>query len=470
MSDLAFTSATEQARLVKAKEISPVELVQTYLDRIQEFDGPLNTYVTVDAERALESAHKAEDEVAQGAPLPPFHGVPISLKDLFETAGLKTTFSCRALAELVPDEDEESFKRIKAAGFIPLGKTNTSEFGSVPVTESELNGICRNPWSQAHTPGGSSGGAAAGLAAGLTPVAHGSDGGGSVRIPASCCGLFGIKPSRGRVSSGPRLSERWHGFDTHGAISRSVMDAAALMDVMQGYASGDFYWAPPPERAYTQEVGADPGKLRIAFTTTNPNEIEPHPDVVAAMDDAARLLDSLGHHVEQKDPPWVDASLAPAFIQLISTGLAILDFLPHDQMEPLNRFLIENAATVTGVQHMQALTAAHQYTRRVVQFWDDYDLLLTPTLGAPPLEIGAIFIDDDPFSQLFRSGLFIPYTPAANVTGQPAVSLPLYWNEGGLPIGVQLIGAPAREDVLFRISAQVEEARPWGDKRPALAS
>lgn len=468
MSDLAFKSATEQAQLVRDKEVSPVELVQTYLDRIDEFDGPLNTYVTVDGERALESARQAEKEVAEGADLPPFHGVPISLKDLFETAGLKTTLSCRALAEYVPDEDEESIKRIKAAGFIPLGKTNTPEFGSVPVTESELNGVCRNPWNQAHTPGGSSGGAAAGLAAGLSPVAHASDGAGSVRIPASCCGLFGIKPSRGRISTGPRLSEHWHGFSTQGVISRSVLDAAALLDVMQGYSPGDFYWAPSPERPYTEEVGVDPGKLRIAFTDTNPNEIDPHPDVIAAMQDAAALLEGLGHHVEEKSPPWVDPSLAPSFIQLITTGSAILDFLPHDQMEPLNRFLVENAATINSIQHMQALTAAHQYARRVVQFWSEYDLLLTPTLGAPPLEIGAVFIDDDPFSQLFRSGLFIPFTPAANVTGQPAVSLPLYWNEAGLPIGVQLIGAPAREDVLFQISAQIEQARPWADKRPAL--
>ena len=454
---------------MRSKEVSPVELVQTYLDRIEEFDGALNSYVTVDGEQALKTAQAAEDKVAQGAHLPPFHGVPISLKDLFETRGLKTTLSCRALAEYVPDADEESIKRIKAAGFIPIGKSNTPEFGSVPVTESELNGICRNPWNQAHTPGGSSGGAAAGLAAGLSPVAHASDGAGSVRIPASCCGLFGIKPSRGRISTGPRLSEHWHGFSTQGAISRSVTDAAALLDVMQGYSPGDFYWAPPPARPYTEEVGVEPGQLKIAFTSTNPNEIHPHPDVVAAMEDAAGLLESLGHHVEEKTPPWVDSSLAPSFIQLISSGSAILDFLPHDQMEPLNRFLVENAATVTSVQHMQALTAAHQYARRVVQFWNDYDLLLTPTLGAPPLEIGAIFIDEDPFSQLFRSGMFIPYTPAANVTGQPAASLPLFWNDVGLPIGVQLIGAPAREDLLFRISSQVETARPWAEKRPSLA-
>lgn len=469
LSDVAFVSAIEQARMVRDKEVSPVELVQTFLDRIERFDGPINSYVTVDAERALASAHMAADRITAGSELAPFHGVPISIKDLAETAGLKTTMSCRALAEYVPDEDEESVRRIKAAGFIVLGKTNASEFGTVPVTESELHGPCRNPWNLSFTPGGSSGGAAAGLAAGLAPIAHGSDGGGSVRIPASCCGLFGIKPSRGRISSGPRFSEHWHGFTTQGPIARSVKDAAALLDVMQGYAPGDPYWAPPPSRPFAEEVGMDPGRLKIAFTTTNPNSIEPHPDVVAALEDAAKLLESLGHHVEEKDPGWVDGTLASSFVQLISTGTAVLDFLPHDQMEPLNRFLIESAAQISSVQHIQALTAAHQYARRVVRSWDDYDLLLTPTLGAPPLEIGAIFVDDDPFGQLFRSGLFIPYTPAANVTGQPAVSLPLHWNAEGLPIGVQLIGAPAREDILIRISAQVEAARPWADKRPVLA-
>jgi amidase len=468
MSDLAYTPAVEQAELIRKREVSPVELVTMYLQRIEEFDPLLNSYVTVTADRAMAEAEEAEKAVGTGAELPPFHGVPISIKDLFETQGVKSTFSCRALAEYVPDQDDNSVKRIKAAGFIMLGKTNTSEFGSVPVTESILNGNCRNPWNTDHTPGGSSGGAAAGLAAGLTPIAQGSDGGGSIRIPASCCGVFGLKPSRGRVSSGPRLGEHWHGFSTQGPLGRTVRDAAALLDVMEGYETGDPSGAPHPERPFAEEVGRDPAKLRIGFTTTNPNEIEVDPTCVAAMESAAKLLESLGHDVEEAAPDWVDPSLAPTFIQLIQTGTAVLDFLPKDQLEPLNRFLIESAHQVSSVQHIQALTAAHAFGRRMMAFWDTYDILLTPTLALPPLPVGFIFSDDDPMMQLIRSGMFIPFTPPSNITGQPAVSVPLYWSDAGLPIGVQLIGRAFDDATLIRVSAQLEAAEPWAGKRPSL--
>jgi amidase len=439
-----------------------------YLQRIEKFDPELNSYVTVTAEQAVAAAEEAEKALGSGADLPPFHGVPISIKDLFETAGVKTTLSCRALAEFVPDYDANPVKRMKDAGFIMLGKTNTSEFGSVPVAESALNGITRNPWNTNHTPGGSSGGAAAGLAAGLAPIAHGSDGGGSIRIPSSCCGVFGLKPSRGRVSAGPRLGEAWHGFSTQGPIGRTVGDAAALLDVLQGYETGDPYGAPTPERPFADEVGRDPGKLRIGFTTTNPNEIEADPACVAAMQSAAKLLESLGHEVEEAAPDWVDQSLAPTFVQLIQTGTAIADFLPKDELEPLNRFLIESAHELSSVQHIQALDAAHTFARRVMAFWEDYDILLTPTLALPPLPVGFIFSDDDPMMQLIRSGMFIPFTPAGNITGQPAVSVPLHWSDDGLPIGVQLMGRAFDEATLIRLSAQLEEAEPWANRRPSL--
>ena len=468
MSDLAFTPAIEQAELIKKKEVSPVELVTMYLQRIEEFDPLLNSYVTVTADLALAAAEAAEEALGSGEELPPFHGVPISIKDLFETKGVKSTFSCEALAEYVPDEDDNSVRRMKAAGFIMLGKTNTSEFGTVPFAESKLNGITRNPWNTDHTPGGSSGGAAAGLAAGLAPVAHGSDGGGSIRVPASCCGLFGIKPSRGRVSSGPRLGEHWHGFSTQGPIGRTVADAAALLDVLEGYETGDPNSAPHPHRPFVEEVGRDPGRLRIGFTITNPNEIDTDPTCVAAMESAAKLLASLGHEVEEAAPDWIDQALAPTFIQLIQTGTAVLDFLPKEQLEPLNRFLIESAHEVTSVQHIQALTNAHAYARKVLAFWETYDILLTPTLAMPPTPVGWVFSDDDPMMQLIRSGMFIPFTPAANITGQPAVSVPLYWSDAGLPIGVQLMGRAHDEATLIRLSAQLEEAEPWAGKRPPL--
>jgi amidase len=469
MSDLAFTSATALAAMVKKREVSPVELVELYLTRIEQLDEQLNSFVTVAGDQALEAARKAEREVVSGGELPPFHGVPISIKDLQETAGIRTTLSTKALAEYVPEEDENGIRKIREAGFIFLGKTNASEFGSVPVTESELNGICRNPWNTDRTPGGSSGGAGASLAAGLTPISQGADGGGSIRIPASCCGLFGLKPSRGRVSAGPRMGEHWHGFSGLGPIARTVEDAAALLDVMSGYMTGDPYTAPPPARPFVEEVGADPGKLRIGFTATSPNEVPADPIVVRAMQEAAELLESLGHHVEEAAPDWVDPELAPSFVQLIATGTAVLDFLGPDMMEPLNAHLLGMAREMSGVDHIQALTKAHAFARRVMAFWDDYDVLLTPTLALPPLPIGWIFEEKDPFMQLLRSGMFIPFTPTANVTGQPAVSVPLHWSEDGLPIGVQLIGGAAGEPTLIRLSSQLEEARPWASRRPPVS-
>ena len=468
MSDLAYTSATEQARMVRDGEISPVELTEMYLTRIEKIDPEINSFVTVTPDLALEQAKVAEAAVAAGDDLAPFHGVPIGIKDLMETKGVRTTFSCKALAEYVPDEDDHVVTKIKEAGFISLGKTNTSEFGSIPVTESDLNGACRNPWDTDRTAGGSSGGAAAAVAAGLLPVAHAADGGGSVRIPSSCCHLFGMKPSRGRISAGPRLHEHWHGFSTSGAIGRSVADVAGLLDAMQGYVLGDPYWAPPPETPYAKEVGESPGRLKIAFTSSNPNEIPPSPESLAALEDAAGLLESLGHHVEERTPEWVDQSLAPSFIQLISTGTAIVDFLPHDQLEPLNRFLVEQAAEISSIQHMYALVSAHAWARRFLALWETWDILLTPGLALPPVEIGWVRGVEDPFMQLVQSGMFMPYTPAANITGQPAASVPLWRDENGLPLGVQLIGAPGREDILFRLCAQLEEARPWAEDHPPI--
>lgn len=469
MSDLAFTPALEQARLIRNKEISPVELVDHYLARIERIDPEINAYVTVAADQARDAARAAEQAVTEGADLGPLHGVPVPIKDLFETEGIRTTLSCRALAEYVPDHDDNVVKKIKDAGAIVIGKTNTSEFGSVPVTESELNGITRNPWDKTRTSGGSSGGAAAAVAAGLAPVAHAADGGGSVRIPSSCCGLFGIKPSRGRISSGPTIGEHWHGFSTSGPIGRTVADAAALLDAMEGYATGDPYTAPPPLRPFVEEIGRDPGKLRIGFTSTNPNEIDVHPDCVEAMHDAARKLEALGHHVQEAAPDgWIDQSAQPQFVQLISTGTAVLDFLPKEDLEPLNRYLIESAHDISSVTHMQAMVAMYGWSQRIIRWWDNFDILLTPTLAQPPIEHGFVFSDDDPFMALVRSGMFIPFTPPFNVSGQPAASVPLYRNADGLPVGIQLAAAPYREDLLVRLASQLEEAHPWADDRPSL--
>jgi amidase len=459
VTELAFASATEQAELVRRREVTPVELVETYLDRISRIDRELNAFVTVCADEAREAARAAESQQAERR----FHGVPLPIKDLTETAGVRTTFSSRAFAEYVPVFDAAVVRRLKEAGFIVIGKTNTCELGITAVTESELNGPCRNPWDRSRTPGGSSGGAAAAVAAGLAPAAQGSDGGGSVRIPASCCGIFGIKPARGRVSAAPYGG--LEGFATSGPLTRTVLDAAALLDAMAGYETGDPYWAPPPERPFAAEIGADPGRLRVALTTTPPLLDAPvAPDCVAAAEDAARLLAELGHSVEEATPSWGDERLFGWFMSVWQVIPALYG-KPPELFEPMTRALIEAATKTGAVEYALAAANLRDLARRVVAFWDDYDLLLTPTLAQPPVPVGALD-DEDPWRQLRNAGRFTPFTQVANITGLPAVSVPLHWSEDGLPIGVQLVGGPADEATLFRVSTQLEQARPWRDRRP----
>ncbi len=458
MDELAFLTAIEQADLVRRGEVTSAELVELYLDRIECLDPELNAFVTVCAEQARAAA-------AAGLPDGPFRGVPLPIKDLNETAGIRTTFSSRAFADYVPGFDAAVVRRLKEAGFVVIGKTNTPELGITAVTESELNGPCRNPWDTTRTPGGSSGGAAAAVAAGLAPAAHGSDGGGSIRIPASCCGLFGIKPARGRVSPAPYGG--LEGFSTSGPLTRTVADAAALLDVMAGYETGDPYWAPPPERPFVDEVGRDPGALRVALTTTPPLIDAPvAPECVDAAAAAARLLTELGHSVEEATPPWGDERLFVLFMTVWQVGPALFG-KPAESFEPLTCALIEAAAKTGSVEYVRATAQLRELARRIVAFWDEFDLLVTPTLAQPPVPIGSLR-DDDPWQELRNVGRFVPFTQVANITGLPAVSLPLSSSDEGLPIGVQLVGRPAGEAALIRVSAQLEEARPWRDRRPPV--
>jgi amidase len=468
MVELAFSSATEQARLVRSRDVSPVELVTAYLGRIEVLDGELNSYITVLADRALEEARSAEAAVVSADELGPFHGVPISIKELNDTAGIKTTYSCRGFADHVPDADCSTVRRIKEAGFIVLGKTNAPELGTLPATESYLNGTCRNPWNTGLTPGGSSGGAGAALAAGLCPISQGSDGGGSIRIPASCCGLFGIKPARGRVSRAPWASLA--DLATDGPIARTVEDAAALLDVIAGYEVGDPYWLPDPARPFVDEVGAAPGGLKIAVTFDNPIGAPLDPNCRAAAEDAAALLESLGHTIEEATPPWDDPEAMMHFTTVWQCIPAAAGDPDPASLEPINRLFSELARQTPSSQLVAAAMWLQGFARRIVGFWDDYDLLLSPTLCLPPVPIGWFFDEnEDPAARFFRTGLFTPITPIANLTGQPAVSLPTYWTDDGIPIGVQLMGRPADEATLFRISAQVEAARPWVDRRPVVS-
>ena len=419
--------------------------------------------VTVCGDEGVETARAADASTDER----PFRGVPIAVKDLTATAGIRTTYSSRAFTDNVPDFDTAVVRRLREAGFVILAKTNTPEFGTVAFTESELNGDTRNPWNIGLTPGGSSGGAAAALAAGLIPLAHGTDGGGSIRIPASCCGVFGLKPARGRVSTAPFPS--LEGLSTSGPMTRSVADAAALLDVLSGYEPGDPWWATPPERPFADELSAKPGRLRIAVTREPPIEAPVHRDCSTALDDAADLLASLGHEVFAATPPWAGEGLLDAFIAVWQVGPALYP-VDSELFTPLNRGLVEAARESSAVDYARAAFHLQAAARRIVAFWEHADVVITPTLALPPVPIGWQEEGvDGAIEQLERNTLFTPFTAVANLTGLPAMSLPLHWSEEGLPIGVQAIGPPAGEAVLLRLAAQLEEARPWAARRPPIS-
>jgi amidase len=452
---VAFLSALEQARLVREGEVSPLELVDECLARIERFDTGLNAFVTVAAEHAREAAR---------SPAPgPFSGVPLPIKDLVETAGIRTTFSSRAFADYVPKEDMELVNRLRAAGFVVIGKTNTPEFGTTAVTESELNGSCRNPWDTERTPGGSSGGAAAAVAAGLAPIAQGSDGGGSIRIPASCCGLFGLKPTRGRVSPAPRGDT--YGLSVAGSLARTVADAAAFLDAIAGPVTGDPYIAPPPERPFLEEVGADPGRLRIGLALDPPHAVPVDEPCTTAATDAANLLEELGHEVEPTSLPQNHEALR-LFAVVWATIPGIYPVEDASLLEPLNSVFLEQAQQLTSIDYVRAYAALQLVGRAFAAACAPYDVVLTPTLAKPPVPVGWVREPDDPWEQYARAGAFTPFTPPVNVAGLPAASVPLSRTGDGLPIGVHLIGRAGDEATLIRLSAQLEQARPWADRRP----
>ena len=453
MDDVAFLSAAEQARLVAAGELSAVELVETYLGRIERLDAPLRSYVTVCAEEALAEASD---------PRPgPLGGVPIPVKDLTATAGIRTTYSCRAFADHVPDVDAAVVRRLKAAGAIVIGKTNTPEFGSIPVTESDLNGACRNPWDLERTPGGSSGGAAAAVAAGLAPAAHGTDGGGSVRIPASCCGLVGLKPSRGRISPAPFVS--LEGLSTSGPIARTVRDAALLLDAMAGPEPGDRFALPLPDRPFAEQVDEPPGRLRVAVTTEPPADLPVDPACRRVLEQAAALLASLGHDVREARPAWRDPRLVSSFGAVWCVVPALYGVEDESLLTQINRDQLARARAQASPEFVAASQRLQLAAREIVAFWAEADVVVTPTLALPPVPIGWLDADEKARSML---GLpLTPFTAVANVTGQPAISVPLS-RDDDLPIGVQLIGPPEGDALLLRLAAQLEEAQPWQGRRP----
>ena len=356
-----------------------------------------------------------------------------------------------------------------------MGKVNTPELGIPPVTEPRRNGATRNPWDTERTPGGSSGGSGAAVASGTVPAAHASDGGGSIRIPASCNGLLGLKPARGRISRAPDLGD--HFLATDGALCRTTADCAALLDVMQGYELGDATWAPPPQEPYAEAAKRDPGKLRVALTFDMPVEAELDPICEKGTRDAAELLESLGHEVEEIKAPWVGSDLLPIFSVLwaaqvaggVRHGQLVTGTEPsEDNLEPLTWWLYQMALSQSSADLSVAVPTLQGYSRMIIgAIWSSHDLLLTPALAQRPVKLGTIdTMGENPAYEFKKSGEFTPYTATWNVTGQPAISVPLYQGEDGLPLNVQLVGPPAREDLLLQVSAQLEEALPWADRRP----
>ncbi len=468
----AFMDATEQAELVRQKKVKPVELVDSAIERIERLNPKVNAVITPTYEQAREAA--------QGAlPEGPFRGVPFLLKDLGASyAGTRMAWGSAFMRNFVPDHDSELVRRLKRAGFVFLGKTNTPELGIVPTTEPTLFGATRNPWDLARSPGGSSGGSAAAVAAGIVPIAHANDGGGSIRIPASCCGIFGVKPTRARNSLGPDLGDIMGGLVVEHAVTRSVRDSAALLDATAGPEVGDPYWAPPPVRPYAQEVGIDPGRLRIAFSITAPTGTKVHADCVEAVHDTARLCADLGHEVIEARPEINGQLLVQAFTTVWASGCAsAIDgfaFLTgrrpsHELFEPLTWSLYEMGQRITSSAYLLAQIALQRISRQASAFWEEYDIWLTPTLAEPPVPLGTFdAAPDNPMQGFYRAVDYVPFTPIANATGQPAMSVPLYWNKEGLPVGTHFVARFGDEGMLFRLAAQLEAARPWADRRPLV--
>jgi amidase len=472
MGELHDLTALDQATAIRTREVSSGELVDHYLARVERLSDEVGAFVTVADEQARERAARADKQIASGddGPLPPLFGVPTAIKDLNQTAGLRTTFGSAALTDFVPEVSDEVVLRIEDAGMVSLGKTSTPEFGSPCYTEPEVAPPSRTPYDLERMAGGSSGGSAAAVAAGLVPVAQGSDGGGSIRIPASCCGLFGLKPTRGRISAGPVYGDPV-GLGTSGSLARTVRDAAALLDVMAGPAVGDPFWAPPlPEgQTFLDACGHDPGRLRIArFSTPVIASAEVHPECLRAYDDATRLLADLGHDVEEIDVP-----LPPEAVPTFETCWSVLTTLSpvpegaEEMLRPLTRWLRGRGRDVSAPEFGLAMGELRRVAAGALRALAPYDAVLTPTLAQPPLRVGEIRDDADPARDFENQKAFTPFTSAWNLTGMPAASLPLHMTPEGLPVGVMLAARPAQEQLLLSLCAQVEEAAPWHDRRPA---
>jgi amidase len=470
--EATWLDATAEADLVRRGEVSPKELIEAAIARIEAVNPKLDAVIRTRFDAAR---REAEGDLPDG----PFRGVPILFKDLGCTVeGEPTAFGLGPLRDLPFPATSFLAQQFRAAGFVPLGRTNVPELGTTVTTEPRSFPPARNPWDPAHSTGGSSGGSAAAVASGMVPVAHANDGGGSIRIPASECGLVGLKPTRARVSQGPVTGEAWAGSTIDGALARTVRDAAGVLDVISAPMPGDPYYAPPLPRPLAQEVGADPGRLRIGVLDRPGVEgYLDDPQCRAAVANAASLLESLGHHLDQSAPAAMfEQEFLRHFTAIIAadTEATLQAFemllgrpIGEDEIEPRNAAHRRAGKQLGAVHYLQSRAWLGMWTRRMAEWWNSYDLLLTPTLGAPPPELGW-FTAEGPEQEEARIASFMPYTAQFNMTGQPAISLPLHWTPGGLPVGVQLVAAYGREDLLVRVASQLEQAASWSDRHPPV--
>jgi amidase len=455
--DLAVTPALEQARLIRTREVSPLELVNLYLERIDRLNPQLGSYFTVTADRAIDLARTQTEKLAGSivpAELPPFFGVPIAIKDLTPVAGVPCSYGVGALLNNISSYSESVVMRIEAAGFNILGKTATSQIGSLPYTEPEGFPPARNPWNLEYTPGGSSGGSAAAVAAGLCAIAQGSDGGGSIRGPASCCGLVGIKPSRGRVSWAP-VGDYLSGISANGPLARTVADAAALLDVMSGYMTGDPYWLANPNPSFLEAATQKLGKLRVAFSTAVPPLGEAAAECGQAVLDAVKLLTALGHDVEPGCPDFT--GLVEPFTAIWQSGAAASG-IPGPALEPMNRWLLEK--NLSAGEYLRAVNQMQVIARRIVGFFESFDALILPVYMQPTIRVGewANLSFEETLARIIH---WVAPCPPFNASGQPSIAIPAGLDGNGLPIGIQIVGRPAAEATIIALAAQIESAKPF---------
>jgi len=473
--DTTWLDATGQAELVRRNEVSPSELVAEAITRIEKLNPQLNAVI-----------HELFDRAAAEAsgPLPdgPFRGVPFLLKDLTaELAGTPLSEGLDFSGDYHSTGTQVLTQRYIDAGFVICGKTNTPELGILPTAEPRRFGASRNPWNTGHSTGGSSGGSAAAVASGMVPAAHANDGGGSIRIPASCCGLVGLKPTRGRNSMAPNYGDVMGGLVCEHVVTRTVRDSAAILDATAGPVPGDPYWAPPLRGpSFAAAAASAPPKLRIAVMTTSPSGSEVHADCVAAARAAATLCESLGHEIEDAAFDVDGDAFVAHFVNAWAAGnaWAIADWehrlgraVTEDEVEPLSWALIELGRSLSSAQYLVAVQNLQKISRQIAGYFEGIDVLLTPTLGEPPAPLGTFDSPPgEPLVGLFRSAAYVPFTPPFNVTGQPAISLPLHWNGGGLPIGVQFVGRFGDEETLLSLAGQLEQAAPWAGRRPPVSA